>query len=228
MPCDEDGRFGSRSSTGVRAPCRLLKDRRLASLRLRVWPSSGDACSPSCSLRADVDEFRLDGPAEDGVLEGIRAIGGRCSGDGACICGCACRTLPAYRPEPDAERVKPLGLPPAATADCRFLLFRLSSFSQNFRLENRFFEVREPRDEPAVEVLEMTEARREELPAGEEAGGRVCLSCKVGEALGLADGLEVVLVSAAGAVIDDAWAFDAVAVVGCSACTSLTGRVDRK
>ena len=32
---------------------------------------------------AEVDEFRLDMAADDGEFEGIRAMGGRCRGEGA-------------------------------------------------------------------------------------------------------------------------------------------------
>ena len=76
-PCADVGRFGSLSSTGVRAPFILPKERLLASLRRLVWPSKGEDCSLIGYLRAEVEELRLETAAEEGVFEGILAIGGR-------------------------------------------------------------------------------------------------------------------------------------------------------
>jgi hypothetical protein len=61
--------------------------------------------------------------------------------------------------------------------------------SQNFKLEKRFFEVREPFDEPAVEAFEMTDARREEAAAGDPCVGNVLVLDSTGDTSGLAAGV---------------------------------------
>lgn len=62
----------------------LLSEFRLASLRRRECPSSGEAGSPGITLLADVEEFLRDIAADGGPFDGMRAMGGRFSGEGAC------------------------------------------------------------------------------------------------------------------------------------------------
>ena len=80
---------------------------------------------------AEVDELRRDKPAEEGVFEGIRAIGGLCNGDGACIYG--------LRIVPPAVR---LGELPDMTEGGRgcCLDFRFSSLNHILKVEKMFLD----------------------------------------------------------------------------------------